>query len=83
MDWFVGILTLLSMELIARRRWEGWLVGILNQATWMILCYQQELWGLMPLQVILSWRFTVALMQWRKENRAKSWTREGERSIKD
>ena len=67
MDWLTAGLTLLSMELIARRRWEGWLIGLLNQGCWTYLIITQQLWGMTPLVVILTWRFTVAMRQWAKE----------------
>lgn len=69
MDWLVSILTIIQMQLIARKRWEGWLVALVNSGLWMILVYQQELWGLMALQIILSAQFAFALINWTsKEN---------------
>lgn len=55
------------MELVARRRWEGWLVGLVNQACWALLIWQRELWGLAPLCAVLTWRYAVALYRWRME----------------
>lgn len=67
MDWLTGILTVLAMELIARKRWEGWLVGLVNQSCWLWLVFSRELWGLLPLTLIFVWRYSVALMKWRRE----------------
>jgi nicotinamide riboside transporter PnuC len=68
MDWIVGCMTLLSMELIARKKWQGWAVGLVNQALWCyLIVYQQQLWGLALLTVVLTWRYSVALMQWRRD----------------
>jgi len=69
MDWIAGFLTLISMEMIARHKWQGWAVGLANQAVWFVLIYSRELWGLLPLTVILSWRFGVALVKWREVER--------------
>lgn len=66
MDWLTGAITLLAMELIARRRWEGWAVGLCNQVLWGLLIYQRELYGLIPLTLLLTWRYAVALRNWRK-----------------
>lgn len=68
MDFFVGGMTILSMELLARKRWEGWIVGLVNQGFWFyLIVYQQALWGLSILTVVLTWRYSVALVKWRNE----------------
>ncbi len=64
MDWLVSILTIFQMQLIARKRWEGWLVALVNSGLWMILVYHQQLWGLMALQLVLSAQFAFALINW-------------------
>lgn len=69
MDWITGAMTILAMELVARRRWEGWAVGLANQTLWLWLIYTRGLWGLLPLTAILSWRYTVALVRWRAETK--------------
>lgn len=71
MDWIVGGMTLLAMELIARKRWEGWAVGLVNQALWFyLIVWQQQLWGLAMLTVVLTWRYSVALLKWRRDELA-------------
>jgi len=68
MDYVVACMTLLAMELIARKRWEGWAVGLLNQGLWFyLIVYQQALWGLAILSAVLTWRYSVALVKWRKD----------------
>jgi hypothetical protein len=58
-------MTLLSMELIARKRWQGWAVGLANQALWLLLSVQNGLYGLLPLTVLLTWRYYAALRAWK------------------
>lgn len=65
MDWIAGALTVLAMELVARRRWEGWAVGLANQVFWCWIVWDRALWGFVPLTLILTWRYTVALIRWR------------------
>lgn len=65
MDWITGGLTIVAMELVARRDWRGWMVGIVNQGLWLCLIVDRKLWGLLPLTAILSWRYAVALLRWR------------------
>lgn len=67
MDWIAGLGTLISIELIARRRWYGWLVGVANQVLWVALIWERELWGLAPLSLVLLVRYSVAAWAWRKE----------------
>ena len=62
MDWFVGGMTILAMELIGRKRWEGWVVGLINQVFWFwLVVWEQQLWGLSVLTVVLTWRYSAAL----------------------
>jgi hypothetical protein len=68
MDWITGIATVVSMELIARRRWYGWAVGLANQSLWLFLIFDRELWGLLPLSAVLTWRYTIAMFKWRLEH---------------
>ena len=65
MDWVTGAMTLLAMELIARKHWQGWVVGLVNQAFWLILIYAKQLWGLLPLTLLLTWRYAVAVRKWK------------------
>ena len=65
MDWVTGAMTLLAMELIARKHWQGWVVGLVNQAFWLILIYTKQLWGLLPLTLLLTWRYAVAVRKWK------------------
>ena len=68
MDWLLACNTILSMELIARRKWYGWAVGLINQAFWFyVIVWQKELYGLALLTVVLTWRYTVALIRWKHE----------------
>ena len=64
MDWIVSVLTIIQMQLIAKRRWEGWFLALINSGLWMILSYQQQLYGLMLLQLVLSGQFALALVNW-------------------
>jgi hypothetical protein len=67
MDWLTGGMTVLAMELIGRKHWQGWAVGLVNQAFWLWLIFTRELWGLLPLTVLLTWRYAAALRRWRKD----------------
>lgn len=66
MDWLTGALTILAMELIARKHWQGWAVGLANQVFWAWLVWDRQMWGLAPLTAILTWRYSVALIRWRR-----------------
>lgn len=68
MDWVLSCMTILAMELIARRHWQGWAVGLANQGLWFwIIVWEKQLWGLSLITVVLTWRYTVALLRWRRE----------------
>lgn len=66
MDWITGVLTVLAMELIGRKHWQGWAVGLVNQIFWFWLVVDRQMWGLLPLTAILTWRYSAVLIRWRK-----------------
>lgn len=68
MDWVCAVLTIVQMQLIAQRKWQGWVVALVNSCLWSVLSYQQGLWGLVALQLVLSGQFAFALMQWSRES---------------
>lgn len=62
MDWLLSLNTILAME------WYGWAVGLVNQGFWFyVIVYQQQLYGLAVLTLVLTWRYSVALMKWRRD----------------
>jgi hypothetical protein len=68
MDWLISCITITSMELIARRKWYGWSLGLLNQGFWgYFMVYQKEAYGLLPICLVLTWRYSVAMLKWRRE----------------
>lgn len=68
MDWLTAIMTIVSMELVARKSWYGWALGLLNQGLWAYLIVSRELWGIAPLCIVLVWRYTAAMRRWRRES---------------
>lgn len=68
MDWIVSALTLLQMHLIVNKRWEGWVVALVNSTLWTVLSIQRELYGLVALQLVLSVQFAFALMEWKQSS---------------
>jgi hypothetical protein len=69
MDWLVGLITITAMELIRRRHWQGWAVGLLGQTFWAALIYQRRLWGLAPLCLVLTIQYALGLRTWRRAPR--------------
>lgn len=63
----VSLGTLGGMWLVSRKRWEGWAVGIANQAVWAVLIVQTRQWGLFLLTGALLFIYTRALLSWRGE----------------
>ncbi|MBK6857528.1 MAG: hypothetical protein IPG97_13525 [Microthrixaceae bacterium] len=61
-----SLVTILGMWLVARKRWEGWAVGLANQALWFALIVQTRSWGLLVLMAALVWIYSRALIDWRR-----------------
>lgn len=65
MDWIVSLATFVSMALIARKMWQGWVVGLGNQTLWLYLIFTRDgLYGLLPLAAGLTALYVWALWEW-------------------
>lgn len=68
MDWLISVITITSMELIARKHWYGWGLGLINQGFWgYFMVYEKQAYGLLPISLVLTWRYSVAMLRWRRE----------------
>jgi len=70
MDWIAAILTITSCELLTRKLWYGWIVGLLNQAVWYYVSYSNGLYGMFALTIALTCMSVRALIRWRREAQA-------------
>lgn len=61
-----SVMTLVAMQLLAKRRWQGWAVGLANQALWVALIIRTEAWGLLLLTCALVVIYVRALIDWRR-----------------
>ena len=69
MDWILSLTTFLSMACLARRMWQGWLIGLANQALWLYLIFTRPgMYGLLPLAVALTCVYTAAIWNWRQHH---------------
>lgn len=61
-------MTIVAMQLLARKRIEGWFVGLANQALWLALIVATGAWGLLVLTVTLTVTYAHAIHRWRSES---------------
>ncbi len=61
-DWVVGFTTLLSVELMIRRKWYAWLAALGNQFVWLTYIIVASQYGLLPLNIILFVQNTRGLL---------------------
>jgi dUTP pyrophosphatase len=52
-DWIVSLTTAIGVELIARRKWYGWVFGLCNQAVWLTFIFSKGQYGLLPLNIMM------------------------------
>lgn len=62
-----SLVTIVGMQFLKHKRWEGWAIGLANQALWLLLIFQTKAWGLLILTGTLIWTYTTALIKWRAE----------------
>ncbi len=61
-----SLLTLAGMWLAGSGRWQGWLVGLVNQVLWLAFIVVFEAWGLLPLSAALVVVYSRNLWRWRR-----------------
>lgn len=61
--------TLYGMWVIGNKDWRGWLVGLVNQALWLVFIIVFEAWGLLPLSAALIGVYSRNLLAWREQAR--------------
>lgn len=64
-----SVVTLTGMWLAGSHRWQGWLVGLLNQILWLAFIVAFAAWGLLPLCAALIVIYGRNLLRWRAEER--------------
>src|SRR5215469_4554074 len=60
LDWLSSFLTVVSMLMVGRRQWWGWLVAALNCFVLLYIAHQSRLGGLM--RTLSAWQFTRGIL---------------------
>lgn len=53
LPWLLSAITIYTMFLAGDRKSYTWLVGLANQALWLIWIFAAEAWGLLPMNFAL------------------------------
>jgi hypothetical protein len=64
--WLTSVFTLWAMWLLAKKRWQGWVVGLFNQVLWVATAVLFRTWGLLPLTAALIVVYIRGLVDWRR-----------------
>lgn len=62
--------TVLAMQLLARKDRRGWIVGLANQVLWVTVIWRSQTWGLLVLTFVLIYTYVYALIRWQRDDRA-------------
>ena len=62
--WVLMAWTVITLELVARMHRIGFISGLASQALWLVFDWHVGAWGLMPLALILGWRYIVGYRRW-------------------
>lgn len=64
MAWVISLVTIVSMELMVRKRRSAWVLSILNQGLWLWLIVSTRQWGLLPLNLCMWIQAVRGLIRW-------------------
>lgn len=66
----VSIATLMCVWLYGNKTIWGPIWGLITEATWVALVFYGQLWGLLPVPIVLGFAHGRNLLKWIKEQRA-------------
>ena len=67
LDVLAALMTLISINLVARKKRIGFLVGAAAEPVWCYLMWRAEYWGLFSLGVVFFVQYFWAYIKWRRE----------------
>ena len=65
--WVLSLITIWMTVLAGNLHRYAWLVGLLNQALWLVWIACSQTWGLIPLNIALWVVYARNHMKWRKQ----------------
>lgn len=68
LDWAAGLLTLIAVQLVAMKKWQGWVLHAANGAIWGYLMYLAGYTGLVVLEIIFVVQAVWALWRWTRRD---------------
>lgn len=67
LPWLISIITIYSALLCGKKKASGWFIGFINQWLWLIWIFASETWGMLPMNVVLTYIFAKNFFKWKKE----------------
>lgn len=64
LSWLLMCMTVVNLALVAEKRREGFIVGIVSQPIWLVFDALTGAYGLMPLAVILGALYVRGWIRW-------------------
>jgi hypothetical protein len=65
LPWLLSAITIYSMWLAGERKSYTWLIGLANQALWLVWIIATEAWGLLPMNLALWFVYGRNHLKWR------------------
>lgn len=66
LPWLLSVLTIWMTLLAGNKYPSAWLVGLVNQALWLVWIVSTESWGLMPMNIALWIVYGRNHLKWNK-----------------
>ena len=66
LPWLLSAITLYMMFLAGNKSKYAWLIGLINQALWLIWIVASSAWGLLPMNIGLWVVYTRNHLKWNK-----------------
>jgi hypothetical protein len=65
LPWILSAITICMTVLAGNKHRLAWLVGLANQALWLVWIFASGTWGLLPLTAVLCFLYARNHLKWR------------------
>lgn len=69
LDWVAGYTSLVGMYLVGKKIWWGWIVNALNLIILTFISAYFNLWGFIPVNIVLMTIYIKNMLQWYREKK--------------
>ena len=65
-SWLTAVGTITGVWMVRRLLWQGYLIGLINQALWWWITVATEQWGFVAIHLFMTYNYWRGIIEWRR-----------------